>query len=144
MSVIDEACTTIDRAIAEIANLRGVIADLLAADRALSDFVIMVDPARIGEAEWRRRDNALIARKVAATLAAEAAIKGAEPQTYEAPRDPAVPVRIRGVGRVAGEPRALLLALTERPTDDEIRALHDFLRDIEVGDPLTSMEERGR
>ena len=45
---------------------------------------------------------------------------------YEAPRDPAKPIRVRGVGRVADEPRALLLLLTERPTDDEIRALHEF------------------
>lgn len=46
--------------------------------------------------------------------------------TYEAPRDPAAAVRVRGVGRVADEPRALLLMLTERPTDDELRALHEF------------------
>lgn len=51
---------------------------------------------------------------------------------YEAPRDPAVPLRVRGVGRVADEPRALLLALNERPTDDEIRALHDHLREVVI------------
>jgi len=43
--------------------------------------------------------------------------------------DPATTLRVRGVGRVADEPRSLLLALTERPTDDEIRSLHDFIRD---------------
>lgn len=52
--------------------------------------------------------------------------------TYEAPRDPAVPLRVRGVGRVADEPRALLLALNERPTDDEIRALHDHLSEVVI------------
>ncbi len=47
---------------------------------------------------------------------------------YEAPRDPSELIRVRGVGRVADEPRALLVALSERPTDDEIRSVHDFLR----------------
>jgi hypothetical protein len=47
---------------------------------------------------------------------------------YEAPRDPTEQLRVRGVGRVAEEPRALLVLLTERPTDDEIRSLHEFLR----------------
>ena len=51
---------------------------------------------------------------------------------YEAPRDPAVHLRVRGVGRVADEPRALLLALNERPTDDEIRALHDHLSEVVI------------
>lgn len=48
---------------------------------------------------------------------------------YEAPRYHSVPIRVRGVGRVADEPRALLIAMTERPTDDEIKSLHDFIRD---------------
>ena len=43
---------------------------------------------------------------------------GEVPVIYEAPRDISVPLRVRGVGRVADEPRALLLALDERPTDD--------------------------
>jgi hypothetical protein len=47
---------------------------------------------------------------------------------YEAPRDPNEEIRVRGVGRVADEPRAILIALTERPTDDEIRSLHEYLR----------------
>lgn len=51
---------------------------------------------------------------------------------YEAPRDLSVPIRVRGVGRVADEPRALLLALNERPTDDEIRALHDHLSEVVI------------
>lgn len=51
---------------------------------------------------------------------------------YEAPRDLSVPLRVRGVGRVADEPRALLLALNERPTDDEIRALHDHLSEVVI------------
>lgn len=47
---------------------------------------------------------------------------------YEAPRDTSRPLKVRGVGRDAGEPRALLVMLTERPTDDDIRSLHEFLR----------------
>lgn len=57
---------------------------------------------------------------------------GEVPVIYEAPRDLAVPLRVRGVGRVADEPRALLLALNERPTDDEIRALHDHLSEVVI------------
>lgn len=36
-------------------------------------------------------------------------------------------LRARGVGRVADEPRALLVLLTEIPGDDDIRVLHDWL-----------------
>lgn len=52
-----------------------------------------------------------------------------EGHTYEAPRDTSVTVKVRGVGRTVDEPRALLVLLTERPTDDELRSLHEFLRD---------------
>lgn len=52
--------------------------------------------------------------------------------TYEAPRDPTIPLRVRGVSRVGDEPRAILLALNERPTDDEIRALHDHLSEVVI------------
>jgi len=38
-------------------------------------------------------------------------------------------VKVRGVGRVSDEPRALLVLLTEQPTDDELRSLHEFLRE---------------
>lgn len=38
------------------------------------------------------------------------------------------PPRVRGVGRMADEPRALLVLLTEIPTDDELRSMHEFLR----------------
>lgn len=51
---------------------------------------------------------------------------------HEAPRDPAAHLRVRGVGRVADEPRALLLMLNECPTDDEIRALHDHLSEVVI------------
>ncbi len=57
---------------------------------------------------------------------------GEIPEIHEAPRDLSVPLRVRGVGRVAEEPRALLLALNERPTDDEIRALHDHLSEVVI------------
>lgn len=35
---------------------------------------------------------------------------------------------VKGVSRVADNSRALLLSLLVEPTDDEIRSLHDFLR----------------
>lgn len=38
-----------------------------------------------------------------------------------------VEIKVRGVGRVADDPRSLLLCLSEMPTDDDIRSLHDFL-----------------
>lgn len=47
---------------------------------------------------------------------------------YEAPRDPREVLKVRGVGRVADEPRALLVLLSERPTDDELRSMHEHLR----------------
>jgi hypothetical protein len=37
-------------------------------------------------------------------------------------------LRVRGVSRVADEPRALLVMLNGIPTDDDLRSLHDFLR----------------
>ena len=36
-------------------------------------------------------------------------------------------LRVRGVGRVADEPRALLVLLSDIPGDDDIRALHEWL-----------------
>lgn len=47
---------------------------------------------------------------------------------YEAPRNESIPLRPRGVGRVADEPRAFLILFNENPTDDELRALHEHLR----------------
>ena len=44
----------------------------------------------------------------------------------EAPRPT---LRVRGVGRVADEPRALLVLLTDIPTDTQLRELHDYLRE---------------
>jgi hypothetical protein len=46
---------------------------------------------------------------------------------YEAPRDPKHKLKVRGVGRVADEPRAMLVMLSERPTDDELRYFHEVL-----------------
>lgn len=39
------------------------------------------------------------------------------------------PLRVRGVGRNAGEPRSISVALTGIPNDDEMRDLHDYLRE---------------
>ena len=47
---------------------------------------------------------------------------------HEAPRRTESLLRVRGVGRIATEPRSLLVLLDERPTDDDIRSLHEFLR----------------
>jgi len=57
---------------------------------------------------------------------------------HEAPRDPAHELRVRGVCRDAAESRSLSLALTERPTDDEMRALHDFFSGRSMLAALTS------
>ena len=37
-------------------------------------------------------------------------------------------LRVRGVGRVADEPRAFLVLLTDVPTDNQLREMHDYLR----------------
>lgn len=44
-------------------------------------------------------------------------VKGTGPQ----------PLRVRGVGRMADEPRALLVCLTDVPSDHELRSFHDFV-----------------
>ena len=48
-------------------------------------------------------------------------------KVYEMPRM-SPQIKVRGVGRVADEPRALLVLLDEIPTDDELRNLHETLR----------------
>lgn len=60
---------------------------------------------------------------------------------YEAPRDPSVPVRVRGVGRVADEPRAVMVLLTDRPTDDELRTIHERLRTPSVSPSAEAREQ---
>ncbi len=47
---------------------------------------------------------------------------------YEAPRREVDEIRVRGVGRDLFEPRSVRIALTERPTDDEIRSMHNWMR----------------
>lgn len=47
---------------------------------------------------------------------------------YEAPRREADEIRVRGVGRDLFEPRSVRIALTERPTDDEIISMHNWMR----------------
>ncbi len=74
----------------------------------------------------------------------EEAIEEAARTTYEAPRDPNHRIRVRGVGRISDEPRALLLALTERPTDDEIRALHDFFSQRPMLDAIRALPLPGK
>ena len=47
---------------------------------------------------------------------------------YEAPRREADEIRVRGVGRDLFEPRSVRVALTERPTDDEVKSIHNWMR----------------
>lgn len=37
-------------------------------------------------------------------------------------------MKVQGVGRMADNPRAVLISLDERPSDDDLRDLHEFLR----------------
>lgn len=47
----------------------------------------------------------------------------------------ALPVlRIRGLSRVAGEPRELSMFCSREPTDDEFRRIHDLLSEMRVVD----------
>lgn len=41
--------------------------------------------------------------------------------------------RVLGVGRMGDNPRAVLVSLERAPTDDELRALHDYLRGFAPG-----------
>lgn len=42
------------------------------------------------------------------------------------------PLRAMGVGRVENEPVAICVYFNRRVTDDELRAIHDLLRDARV------------
>jgi hypothetical protein len=44
---------------------------------------------------------------------------------------------IKGVSRVADNERVILVSLSERPTDDELREIHDYLRSM-----MTEKEKR--
>lgn len=39
-------------------------------------------------------------------------------------------ILVRGVGRIADEPRAVLVMLNEIPTDDELRDIHEVLQEF--------------
>ncbi len=58
-------------------------------------------------------------------------IGSGEPTGLIAIREPAPNDRQRslGVGRISENSKALLVALTREPTDDDMRSLHDFLRE---------------
>lgn len=47
---------------------------------------------------------------------------------YDGPRRPDHELMSRSVGRIHEEPRAVLVLLTERPTDDEIRSISEHMR----------------
>ena len=40
------------------------------------------------------------------------------------------PIKISGVGRMADNEKAILLIASRKPTDDELRALHEWTRNI--------------
>jgi hypothetical protein len=42
---------------------------------------------------------------------------------------------IKGIGRVADNEKAIILYFDRRLTDDEMRALHDHLREIDLDVP---------
>ncbi len=42
------------------------------------------------------------------------------------------PLRINGVGRDAENERSLILYLSRRPTDDEMRRLHNYLNGLQA------------
>ncbi len=100
----------------------------------MSAFDPMADARKI--VDDHRKGRMLVSCEVAYRVALELVhlrtTTAAPSPIREAPRDLAVPLRVRGVGRVADEPRALLLVLNERPTDDEIRALHDHLSEVVI------------
>lgn len=44
-------------------------------------------------------------------------------------RGASVATKVQGVGRIADNPRALLVILSAEPSDDDLRSMHDFLRE---------------
>lgn len=74
--------------------------------------MVMIPAETILMAEREARDRAAAARKAAVAPPFSFTTSG---------------LRARGVGRVADEPRALLVLLTDIPGDDDIRALHHWL-----------------
>lgn len=83
--------------------------------------------AMLSAENWRNMQDRL--RSQLTELAGIVGIDPPDPPAqYEAPRNESIPLRVRGVGRMGDEPRALLLCLNENPTDDELRALHEHLR----------------
>lgn len=53
-------------------------------------------------------------------------------------------MKVQGVSRVADNEKALLVSFTRRPTDDEIRTLHDLLRELRISKliPVKSAAEK--
>jgi hypothetical protein len=110
--------------------------DALKAELALKDKV--VEAARLMECVYRKNcvakgepSSVLDAVQTALNDLDKVMVQESEDKAhliYEAPRDPNHCLKVRGVGRVSDEPRALLVCLSERPTDDELRSLHDFVR----------------
>ncbi len=48
------------------------------------------------------------------------------------------PLRAKGIGRDFENEQTLFVSFNRRPTDDELRALHDLLRDMAEDVPATS------
>lgn len=52
---------------------------------------------------------------------------------------PVIVAKVRGVGRVADDQRCLLVAFDRIPSDDDLRAVHELLRDAEATELTLAM-----
>ena len=92
--------------------------------QVIGESTVPDQPASSGlsELEHVQHHNTQLRRLAIMTLRPEAI------RIYEAPRREADEIRVRGVGRDLFEPRSVRVALTERPTDDEVKSIHNWMR----------------
>ncbi len=130
-TTIEAAEAKLEEAVAEVTRLRAL---LNAAEKdchkarfalqTIGESTVPDQPASSGlsELEHVQHHHAQLRRLAIMTLRPEAI------GIYEAPRREADEIRVRGVGRDLFEPRSVRVALTERPTDAEIKSIHDWMR----------------
>lgn len=134
MALVDELKSAID-ALEALAGEVGRLRQLLnAAEKdchkaryalqVIGESTVPDQPASSGlsELEHVQHHHTQLRRLAIMTLRPEAI------SIYEAPRREVDEIRVRGVGRDLFEPRSVRIALTERPTDDEIRSMHNWMR----------------
>ena len=132
-------CQTVyDAQAAEIARLTAALAEAVERhDRNITDLenanarsdTLRAENARLRSALGLARPYIVQATKgldppAPALTVLDAALAGKK----EPPRKGAVYPRVRGVGRMFDNDRALLLMLASKPTDDDLRAIHDVLK----------------